>query len=386
MNPYYGDFSSALGTAQQNYLRTAGVMQEQEMNQQQMRMRQQQMAEHPLKLREQQLRVKELENKQAQNADLRALFKDYSFDPTKPLSTNLTEVGVRMMPLDPIAGRKALEDASEAGRRESLAQLSRERAAAEKIKATQRGWTILTDFIGNPTTAEEYDAKRMRVLSGPEAFANPLLAETLQNISFDQYRTMDQVVKQQTEAAELKLKRDKEAARQREEREKAAQGAARIRDARDRETRLAGQAGGEKKSTGKTPSEKVDPILLQTAQAFIKNDPELSKLDGTSRNNFAYDLASRIAVKRARGSGAPVDALRAEAVAEMRAAGVIEDKTFAGVKTGTRYTPMSAAAAASSAAKGPAKVKEKIRSGEPVIRDAQGNRMVVRDGKWVEAE
>ena len=377
MNPFQVDYGAAVAGPQDALIATAGELDKLEQSR----------AEAPIRQRLLGAQAANLESEAAKRSadlersgELRALFKGFNFDPSQPQSKMLTDMAARLMPYDPIAGEKALVRASEAELREERGARATEEAAKARSIAVKRGWEMISSLMGSATEPEAFRQNQLLAMTHPEVQANPQLRDWLASMTPETYARTAEAVRLELAARDRAIREGAEARRAREGATRAGNAAARIDIARTRNRIAEERDAGRTKDTGPKP-QRASAEERKRALAFIRNAPELSGLGETARVNLAGDLAARVATMRAARPQVPEDVLRAEALKEIRDSGAIIEKNLGPISTGKGYVPFGANVRPPAAA-----AKEKVRPGEAVARDAAGNKMVVRGGKWVPAE
>lgn len=372
MNPYQVDLASAFDAPMQSLQQLMG-------QEQIMRAREAELAQMPARGRLLEAQAKSAERGLQRQDDLQALFAG-GMPEGKSASESLTELATRVAPIDPtLAGQMF----SRAG----TAAVAEERAAASKASADRARTTALANMqrvlertMGKLETPEAFGEWQLGMLASPEMMANPYAEEFVRNMTWERYQqlrsTIDLQVKETN--AQTAATNAVTAARNARTAELRAQAAAAADASRDgRGARIA-------KDTGPRPVKAPTAAQVRGADSFLRDNPEVAGIEGNQRRALAYDVASRAAAIMNRNPAVDAGAAQAMALGELINEGVVgEEETLMGTRR--VYQPMSPAAAARRRLPSGAPT-ETIRPGEPVATDAQGNKMVVRNGKWVPAK
>lgn len=352
MNPFYGDMAGAFDAPTHSFnrmLRDAQAIRVTEEEAERAR------SMAPLEMRERQLRVSGLERKAQADAQLRELFAGGMPEGEgMSESRSLSAMAKRIAPLDPVLAGQFLTRASQAAGQEELAAQRAANAERSRAIAMARVQERLVDVLGVIDNPEQFERTRQGWLQSPEVLGSPFAQEFFENLTWERYRALPDVVKAEGEKAKQ---------RDRERRTSiygnfAEVAAARVGVQAAGEARRAAAGDARAKVTGPKPLTTPTETQKRNAQAYIRGLPEYAQLGGNELRALSADVASRtLRILRERPQ---VDATTAQAAAlnEILEEGLLsEEAGMLGTKR-WRYNSLSPQAASKLPSGAPAAAKQ----------------------------
>jgi hypothetical protein len=328
-NPFYADVAGAFDSA------TVGFqnIRKNEMDMAQLA------TEGPARVRHLQLQNQKLENDAKSSAELRALFSEGMADDGTSKSAQALRLGQRVGAVDPSLAFRLFSLSSDMALEEARAGKANADAAAARAKALERDAAALYSLIGEVKSPEEYEGRRMQLLSSPGLLTAPENRGLLENTPYEAYRRLPQLVELERKRAADEIAKE----RAKTYRKFADNGAARTEVQRQAVEARTARDARKAVDVGDKPVNGPNKLRTDEALAYLRNTPEGSGLSGATLRNAAADIAARAEQIRARSPHITLDVARVQALEQLKRAGALK-KTESGWGEKWTYNSIGVAA------------------------------------------